>query len=594
MEKIDIIERKGKSSINLTKIPNKIIANNPNFNIPLNKRSFNSNILILNKNNSGLNKKKITNTKIIGKITQQLLNCGYSMECVKYCYEKYKFDSIDKAFNIIMKDTETGKYNHNFFSISTYEKLYGKIITDIEEKNRNHICFICKDIKKYHIDYKENDNDLENKDFTIKNNSYLSLLKNKNYINNSFSLLNQNPEKENLKLSNLKSRDSCKSCIPFIQININLINNIVKELESKQDLCLICYSNELKEENSLKMECGHKFCFDCYKYYIKDKIENGIVNIKCLMAGCINIIPDKIIKQFSTQDLYRKYIKFKKRNLYIENMKKGLIPCIHPDCEEWIKYKDGDDPNVTCKEGHSFCAKCKQKQHKGKRCKLYERKINKNSRIKPCPNCNYLIEKSTIENKIICPICYFTFCWLCLNKFSDYHYYFVNFTGCPCLRYADPKNSKILNNKIIQCLWFFLSFIFTLFTFAFIAVLYILFGASYDLIIFYDKKKNNVNNFDSGISIDLSDFSSNGQGYITNEINNTRINNSINHFFQQNSFEDKNENKSCKGYSIYFLLFFIGIILQPFFLVFKILQIMMECYKKYGCWFFYMTLLRQC
>ena len=593
MENIEVIERKGKSNINLTKSPKKTIKN-ANLTLPFNKKPFHSNILVLNKN-STLNKRRKENTKIIGNITQILLNCGYSMECVKYCFEKYKFDTIDKALNIIMKDSNTGKYNHNFFSISNYEKLYGKMITDIPENERRNICLICKDIEKLHINYNENESNSENKDnTTYNNNSYLPLLKNNNYMNNCFSELNKNQSNDKINLGKLKPRESCKSYVPYIQININLINNIVKDLETKKDLCLICYANELKENNSLKMECGHQFCFDCYKHYIKDKIENGIVRIKCLMAGCLNIISDKIIKQFTTQELYRKYLKFKKRNLYAENMKKGLIPCIHPDCEEWIKYKDGDDPNVTCKEGHSFCAKCKQKQHKGKRCKLYERTINKNSRIKPCPNCNYLIEKSTIENKIICPICYFTFCWLCLNKFSDYHYYFVNFTGCPCLRYADPKNSKILNNKIIQCLWFFLSFIFTLFTFAFIAVLYILFGASYDLIIFYDKKKNNVNNFDSGISIDLSDFSYNGQGYITNEINNTRINNSINHFFQQNSFEDKNENKSCKRYSIYILLFFIGIILQPFFLFFKILHIMMECNKKYDCWFFYMSLLRQC
>ena len=507
------------------------------------------------------------------------------MECVKYCYEKYKFDSIDKAFNIIMKDTENGKYNHNFFSINTYEKLYGKIITDIEEKNRNHICFICKDIKKYHIDYKENDSDLENKDFTTKNNSYLPLLKNKNYINNSFSLLNQNPEKENIKLSNLKSRESCKSCIPFIQININLINNIVKELESKQDLCLICYSNELKEENSLKMECGHKFCFDCYKYYIKDKIENGIVNIKCLMAGCINIIPDKIIKQFSTQDLYRKYIKFKKRNLYIENMKKGLIPCIHPDCEEWINYKEGDDINVKCNQGHRFCAKCKQKQHKGKRCKLYDRKINIDSRIKPCPNCNYLIEKNNKDNKIICPMCNFIFCWLCLGKCSQFHYYIINVRGCPLLRYSDPKNSKILNNNFIQCIWFFFSFIFTLIAFCFVAFLYILFGASYELIKFYSNKKNDIDHeFDS--DVDLSDYANNANRNSNDNFARGGINNNNN---IRNYYDNHNNNKTNKNdFFIYFLLFIVGIIVQPLFLVYKFLQSLMECYKKFGCWFFYM------
>ena len=581
MDKINVIERKGNSYIDIKKTS---CTGSIAMDVKVKKKPFNTNILVLNKRNNKNNPNN-QNNKIVGKITQQLLDCGYSMESIKYCYEKYKFDTIDKALNIIMKDIYTEKYNHNFFSINNYQKLYGKIKTDIPQKDFDRICIICKDIDKYHINYNsENDSsDLnENKD----NISKFPLLSRNDYTINCFSELN-NPTKinENVKLGNFKPRKSTKSCFPHIQININLINNIVKDFEKKNDLCLICYVNELKEDNSLKMECGHSFCFECYKHYIKDKIENGIINIKCLMAGCIFIIPDKIIKQFTTQELYRKYLKFKKRNLYLENMKKGLIPCIHPDCEEWIRYKEGDDPNVTCNLGHSFCAKCKQKQHRGRRCKIYERNINKDSRIKPCPNCNYLIEKSGDDNKIICPMCNYTFCWLCLNKCSNFHYYIINIRGCPGLRKADPKSSKILNNNFIQCLWFFLSFIFTLVAFCLIIVLYIFFGAAYELIKFYNNKKYQYSDYDS--DIDLSDYVGNGQA-VTNEVNNTRMNNSLNAIVQRNNSMRNNNGKCNRDYFIYILLFILGLILQPFFLVYKFLQTLMECYKKFGCWFFYM------
>ena len=581
MDKINVIERKGNSYIDIKKTS---CTGSIAMDVKVKKKPFNTNILVLNKRNNKNNPNN-QNNKIVGKITQQLLDCGYSMESIKYCYEKYKFDTIDKALNIIMKDIYTEKYNHNFFSINNYQKLYGKIKTDIPQKDFDRICIICKDIEKFHINYNsENDSsDLnENKD----NISKFPLLSRNDYTINCFSELN-NPTKinDNVKLGNFKPRKSTKSCFPHIQININLINNIVKDFEQKNDLCLICYANELKKDNSLKMECGHTFCFECYKHYIKDKIENGIINIKCLMAGCIFIIPDKIIKQFSTQELYRKYLKFKKRNLYLENMKKGLIPCIHPDCEEWIRYKEGDDPNVTCNLGHSFCAKCKQKQHRGRRCKIYERNINKDSRIKPCPNCNYLIEKSGDDNKIICPMCNYTFCWLCLNKCSNFHYYIINIRGCPGLRKADPKSSKILNNNFIQCLWFFLSFIFTLVAFCLIIVLYIFFGAAYELIKFYNNKKYQYSDYDS--DIDLSDYVGNGQA-VTNEVNNTRMNNSLNAIVQRNNSMRNNNGKCNRDYFIYILLFILGLILQPFFLVYKFLQTLMECYKKFGCWFFYM------
>jgi hypothetical protein len=153
------------------------------------------------------------------------------------------------------------------------------------------------------------------------------------------------------------------------------------------------------------------------------------------------------------------------------------------------------------------------------------------------------------------------------------------------LRNADPKNSKILNNNFIQCLWFFLSFIFTLIAFCLIIVLYIFFGAAYELIKFYNNKKYRDNDFDS--DIDLSDYVANGQG-VTNEVNNTRMNNSLNVIVQRNSSLRNNNGKCDKDFFVYILLFLLGMILQPFFLVYKFLQTLMECYKKFGCWFFYM------
>ena len=139
MENINVIERKGNSYIDFKKTS---CTGSIAMDVKVKKKPFNTNILVLNKRNN----KNNPNNKIIGKIIQQLLECGYSMESIKYCYEKYKFDTIDKALNIIMKDIYTDKYNHNFFSINNYQKLYGKIKTDIPQKDFDRICIICKDI----------------------------------------------------------------------------------------------------------------------------------------------------------------------------------------------------------------------------------------------------------------------------------------------------------------------------------------------------------------------------------------------------------------------------------------------------------------
>jgi hypothetical protein len=91
--------------------------------------------------------------------------------------------------------------------------------------------------------------------------------------------------------------------------------------------------------------------------------------MKCLQAGCKNIIPDNIIKENVAVDYFGKYVKFKRRSVFLENLKKGFIPCTAPDCEEWVGYRDGGDPFVECNEGHKFCAKCKEDWHKRQDCR---------------------------------------------------------------------------------------------------------------------------------------------------------------------------------------------------------------------------------
>ena len=506
-----------------------------------------------------------------------IVSFGYSMESIEYIYLRYKFDSLEKALYLLSKDPETKVYNHHFLSISKYQKIYGYIHTDIEQSELTHYCIICKDLEKYHIKqnkiiYPKNlNNQINLTDFPLLTKS--DIVYDDDIIEMINKKENNKEDLESMSLNRIKSNN--RVCKTYIKVNTKLLENIEKNFHNKKDLCLICYTTELNKNNSFKSPCGHIFCKQCYFHYIKDKIENGTVKIKCLMAGCINIYDDKTIKQFTTQDLYRKYLKFKKNKLYEENLKKGLIPCVHPDCEEWIKYKEGDDVNVTCKKGHSFCAKCKNKQHKGKRCSLYDRNtINLDSRIKPCPNCNYLIEKNTSCNKINCNVCNFVFCWLCLNECGKFHYYIFNIKGCPGMKFSDPKTSKILNNSCFQCIWMSFSFLFTIVFLFILFGLYIFFGACYELIKFYNNKKYSSDD-DSIIESDLS--------YDVNAVRNHRIH------IRDIERQVKNKKKiNCNEVFIYFFLFILGIIIQPFFLIYKILKSLMECYRRFGCWFFIM------
>ena len=84
---------------------------------------------------------------------------------------------------------------------------------------------------------------------------------------------------------------------------------------------------------------------------------------------CTNQIPDANIKELLPPNEFQKFNKFKKRWNFSVNTQKGFIPCVYPDCENWVKYKDGDEQFVTCEAGHEFCAKCKERWHRSKNCK---------------------------------------------------------------------------------------------------------------------------------------------------------------------------------------------------------------------------------
>ncbi len=50
---------------------------------------------------------------------------------------------------------------------------------------------------------------------------------------------------------------------------------------------------------------------------------------------------------------------------------------------------------------------------------------------------------------------------------------------------------------------------------------------------------------------------------------------------------DPAEADKCKENSIIALLIFLGILCQPLYLLFYLLYAMMECYRRFSCWFYY-------
>ena len=73
----------------------------------------------------------------------------------------------------------------------------------------------------------------------------------------------------------------------------------------------------------------------------------------------------------------------------------------------------------------------------------------KNYGVKFCPHCKVRIEKSDGCNLMNCLKCGNMFCWLCLKKYSRYHFERWNCCGCPGLQHnvgnRKRRCAKLLN-----------------------------------------------------------------------------------------------------------------------------------------------------
>jgi hypothetical protein len=260
------------------------------------------------------------------------------LEGIERAYTIYNFKTIDQALFIMGVDSDTGIYNHQFIPLQLNEDYIYE--SNMMQQNGK-VCIICGDLKKQHP---------PSLDAPLADVTMLDYSSNKFLTTNmDKGLLNQTTKIDALPPS--------------------FIENLEREFMGKINLCIICYSEELNEQNSIKLPCGHTFCKSCVLTHLTLLINEAKVSeMKCLQAGCIAVITDNIIKENLDNETYAKYIRFKKRFIVYVNLNNDMIPCVAPDCEEWISYREGNNPFVACEQGHRFCAKCKKDWHRKGNC----------------------------------------------------------------------------------------------------------------------------------------------------------------------------------------------------------------------------------
>ncbi len=253
-----------------------------------------------------------------------LITFGFEIRQIITAFKEYKFMNIDEACYFLMRDNETGKYNHKFHRDVNEENLdYSNI--------KKNVCFICGNDPSEHYDFdmkskrfsvnnKEiNNNQINHNDLKSNNHADIKNIYNRddilynnvnegnsNIINNDrsidkFTSLNNSVNLGKIISSGFNNKNSISGFKNNENVNKNKFNGILDKIENNNnnknkiikkkidipsetlclfedpDICKICCTVKVVQSNKAEFACGHKFCRKCVTNYLTNSINNGKV-----------------------------------------------------------------------------------------------------------------------------------------------------------------------------------------------------------------------------------------------------------------------------------------------------------------------------
>lgn len=217
--------------------------------------------------------------------------------------------------------------------------------------------------------------------------------------------------------------------------------NIRKKLGfeiSKKDIkyddlsCNICCCDYDSDDDFFALDCGHRYCNNCWKTFLITEVNKGnsCIMSKCPEDKCMIRIPKYVFQKFLDEHYWNLYL-LSLKNSFVSD-RHDFVICPGDDCQYCCYYPEGGEENVSCSNCRTeFCFKCGGKNHKPATCDMVTKWIKKNedesgnivwlkANTKPCPKCHVNIEKNQGCNHMTCRNvskgCGYEFCWM-------YYYY---------------------------------------------------------------------------------------------------------------------------------------------------------------------------
>ncbi|TKA30353.1 hypothetical protein B0A50_02580 [Salinomyces thailandicus] len=230
--------------------------------------------------------------------------------------------------------------------------------------------------------------------------------------------------------------------------------------------CDICCEDEPGLQ-SFAMNCGHRFCVDCYRQYLGQKIreEGEAARIKCPGDGCNKVMDAKSLDLLVTSDLTDRYHELLMRT-YVDD-KENLKWCPAPNCvyavECGVKRRDltRTVPTVNCDCKHAFCFGCTLADHQPCPCALVRKWLKKceddsetanwiSANTKECPKCGSTIEKNGGCNHMTCRKCRHEFCWMCMGLWSEHGTSWYNCNRFEEKSGTDARDAQASSRKSLE------------------------------------------------------------------------------------------------------------------------------------------------